>query len=771
MKFSLGTEGLARACAKRPWLTIGIWAGVLAVAVVLISTLLGGALTNENKMTNLPESAQASQIMEQRLGKTDNLDENVIIAAKNITVDDPLFKAQVEELYADMAALGPQVFVGGATYYSTNNPVLVSADRHSTMIAYQMPKDGDKHIEAVYSLCDRIAKGGVFQVYNTGNASFNHDANALAENTMKTGESVGIAVALVVLALVFGAVVAATLPVILGIVAIVAAMGLSALVGQAMDLSFTITNLITMMGLAVGIDYSLFILTRFREERRKGLNKLDAIGKTGATATRAVLFSGVTVLLALTSLVVFPLMIFQSMGIGSILVVATTLLATLTLLPAVLSLFGDRVNALRIPFLRSSSGENGNDQRGFWATTTRLVTRQPVVSIVLVIVVMGCAIIPFFSKQSGMSGISGLPDSLRAKQGFNYMVNEFHLGMDSPAIVVIDGDSRSAAAQTAIAGLQEKIATNPAFSGSQVASYPDKNLTVIYAGLQGDPLKHSAMNAVSELRSRDISEAFAGSGLKPLVTGQTAFIVDFNQVTDDYTPWVFAAVLTLSFLILMVAFRSIVIPFSAILMNMLSVGAAYGLMVLVFQKGVGASLFGFQQVDAIETWLPIFLFALLFGLSMDYHVFLLSRIREKYQQNGNNSEAVSFGLRSTGQLITGAALIMVAVFGGFALGDMVMFQQMGFGLAVAVLLDATLIRTILVPATMKLLGKANWYLPRWLNWIPNISLGENSTQKAPEQPRRPAMMPGQAMGIPVAIPVAVRIDENGVRDQRSKLNP
>jgi RND superfamily putative drug exporter len=355
---------------------------------------------------------------------------------------------------------------------------------------------------------------------------------------------------------------------------------------------------------------------------------------------------------------------------------------------------------------------------------------------------------------------------LRAKQGFNFMVQEFHLGMDSPAMIVIDGKTDDAAAQTAIAKLQEKVAADPVFTGTQVAAYPDKNLTVIYAGILGDPLKQSAMTAVSNLRTKYVKEAFAGTSIKPMVSGQTAFIVDFNQTTNAYTPWVFGVVLSLSFIILTLAFRSIIIPFTAILMNMLSVGAAYGLMVLVFQKGVGASLFGFQQVDAIETWLPIFLFALLFGLSMDYHVFLLSRIREKYQQTRNNTEAVSFGLRSTGKLITGAALIMVAVFGGFALGDMTMFQQMGFGLAVAVLLDATLIRTILVPATMKLLGKYNWYLPNWLNWIPNISLGENDAEKAE---RRPYYPEGQRVQL-TPVPVAIRVEENGVKVRRLKNN-
>jgi putative drug exporter of the RND superfamily len=242
-----------------------------------------------------------------------------------------------------------------------------------------------------------------------------------------------------------------------------------------------------------------------------------------------------------------------------------------------------------------------------------------------------------------------------------------------------------------------------------------------------------------------------------LVTGQTAGILDFNQTTSTYTPIIFAFVLSLSFVVLTLAFRSIVIPATAILMNLLSVGAAYGLLVLVFQKGIGANLLGFQKVDVIESWLPLFLFAVLFGLSMDYHVFLLSRIRERYNRTGDNGASVAFGLRSTGKLITGAALIMVAVFGGFALGDMVMFQQMGFGLAVAVLLDATLVRSVLVPATMEILGKANWYLPKWLNWIPKVGFGEDAGNSQAVQQKRGWEAPVGLFPEPVLVRVAETI--------------
>jgi putative drug exporter of the RND superfamily len=775
MKFNPGIESLARAAARRPWVTVGIWIAVLAAALVIVFTLLGGALTTDMQVTNNPESQQAQTILDQNLGQDTTLEEMIIIRSKTLTVDDAEYRQQVEAMFAGVMALGKDVVIGGMNYYLTGAEALVSADRHSTFITITMPEGSEKEVEQIYSVTDPYAAGGTLEIFHTGDASFTEDTTQLAENTMKTGESIGVTVALVVLAIVFGALAAAFFPIALGIVAIIAALGLTALVGQFMDLTFTVTNMITMMGLAVGIDYSLFILTRFREERAKGLTKIEAIARTGATANKAVLFSGITVILALAGLIIFPMSIFKTMGIGAVLVVFVAVAASITLLPALLSLFGDKVNSLRIPFIqRRSEATAGNGSRGFWARTTRIVTRFPVVSLVLAVVLLALAAMPYLGKNTGMSGISGIPDDLRAKQGFLVLQQEFHLGMDSPALVVVQGDVTSTAVQNAITSLQARTSEDAAFTPSSVSAYPEKNLAVISIGMAGDPLSKEAMDAVERLRATYLPEAFASTGIQPLVTGETAFILDFNATTDSYTPLIFAFILSLSFVILTLAFRSIVIPATAIVMNLLSVAAAYGLMVLVFQRGVGASIFGFQQVDVIETWLPLFLFAMLFGLSMDYQVFLLSRIRERFRQTGENSEAVSFGLLSTGKLITGAALIMVAVFGGFALGDMVMFQQMGFGLAVAVFLDATLVRSVLVPAAMKLLGKYNWYLPKWLAWLPNISLGETEQEKktparpalsAPPAPRKPLVRP-----IPVTVPLRVNQSVRIIRRKDMDMN-
>jgi len=749
------TESLARACARRPWVTVGVWIAAIAIAVFLMSTFLGDALVTDVEPTNNPESNAALTLMNERLeiSETEDLDEMIIVRSDTLTVDDAEFRSHVERIYADLTALGQEYVLGGATYYMTQDASLVSPDRHSTFIAFTMPLDADEKIDEVYALGDGYVTGS-FEVYHTGSAAFMADSMKLGEDSMATGETIGISAAIVILAIVFGAIAAAVLPIILGIVSIVIALGLTALVGQTMDLTFMITNMITMMGLAVGIDYSLFVLTRFREERSRGLDKMDAIGAAGSTASRAVFFSGLTVVLALSGLVIFPLSIFISMGIGSILVVLVAITASLTLLPAMLGLLGDKVNAIRIPFIqRRKSAQTYESATGFWAWITRVVTRVPALSLVVVIGILLLAATPFFDKNSGMSGISGIPDYLRSKQGYQVLQEEFHIGMDSPTVIVIDGDVNAAGVQAGIDSLQSSLETSPAFAASFVVPYPDKNMAVVYATAAGDSMSLQSMNAVSDLRAEYIPQAFQGSPVRVMVTGDTAFMVDFNNTTDTYTPFIFAYVLTLSFVILILAFRSIVISITAIVMNLLSVAAAYGLIVLVFQKGVGAGFFGFMQVEVIETWLPLFLFALLFGLSMDYHVFLLSRVRERYMQIGDNSEAVSFGLRSTGRLITGAALIMVAVFGGFALGDLVMMQQMGFGLAVAVFLDATLVRCVLVPATMKLLGRHNWYLPKWLEWIPNVSLGEQPVPakvRLPSEKIRPPLKPAvETISVPV----------------------
>jgi RND superfamily putative drug exporter len=652
------------------------------------------------------------------------MSEMVIVRSKTLTVDDPAFQSFIDELFVDLVALGEDVVSGGMHYYLTDDASLVSSDRHTTLIFLFMPPDALEKVDQIHEIVDSAGDLGSFEIFVAGTPTITEELFEVAERDLRTGETIGISVAMVTLVLVFGAVTAALIPIILAIIAIGVAIGATAIAGQFMELSFFVTNMITMMGLAVGIDYSLFIVARFREERTNGLEKVDAIATAGTTAGRAVMFSGMIVVLALSGLLMFPLSTFQAMGVGAILVVITAVLASQTLLPAVMSLMGDKVNAIRIPFFQynKKSSEDG----GFWAKTSKVVMRRPVVSLVVAAGIILAVGIPFFDLNKGFSGmgLSELPDGLRSKEGFMVLQEEFGFIFDSPVTVAIDGKTDSESLQAAIKRLESSIASDPFFMAADLQTHQDADLSVLYTKLTSDPLSKDATDAVRRLRTDYIPLAFDGEPVRVLVGGETATMVDFDKTTNEYTPIVFTFVLGLSFILLTVAFRSIVVPIMSIIMNLLSVGAAYGLLVLVFQKGFGAELLGFQRTEEIITWLPLFLFAILFGLSMDYHVFLLSRIRESFKKTGNNPEAVSWGIRSTGRLITGAALIMVAVFGGFALGDMVIMQQMGFGLAVAVFMDATIIRMALVPAVMRLLGTRNWYLPKWLRWIPKVGIGE-----------------------------------------------
>ena len=610
--------------------------------------------------------------------------------------------------------------------------IMVSPARNTVLMHYTMAGDTEEATDNVVEVLHVVEElNGVdgFRVLIGGSASTAYENNELSEQDLQQGERFGVPVALLVLLLLFGAVVATLLPLGLAILSILVALAVVAVIGQVSPLLFFVTVMVVMLGLAVGIDYSLVIVSRFKEELLHGLSPKEAVGRTGDTASRTVLFSGATVVLALLGLLIVPASFYQSLALGAILVVIATLAATLTLLPAVLSLLGHRIDFLSIGFLKRFSLKSPEEnEHGFWDTITRVVTKMPVVSILLVGVPMLVLSSFYFDIRTGLNDVNSYPDKAETKQAFLVFEEEFSqgevnpAGYLTPAEIVISGNISDPAVKGGIERLQAALVADAGFpvppNPLVVNDAGDLALlTVPYPGKTASP---EAADEMRRLRSDIVAPAFEGVDAEVLVSGLTAEVTDFYDIVSVYTPIVFAFVLGLSFIILMMVFRSIVIPIKAIIMNLLSVGATYGLLVLVFQKGVGADLFGFQQADVIDAWLPLFLFTILFGLSMDYHVFLLSRIRERYDETGNNTEAVAYGLRSTAGLITGAALIMVVVFGAFAAGDTVVNQLMGFGLAVAVLLDATLVRSILVPASMEVLGRGNWYLPKWLNWLPDL---------------------------------------------------
>ncbi len=724
MAFNISTEGVAAWSARRPWLVLALWAGALIASVLAIGALLSGALTHEIRLTNDPESQRAWSILETWRGENHD-EEAVIVRSQTLTVDDPQFRAQVEEMYAGISRLGTAVVLGGTTYYASGDASLVSRDRHTTILPFTMAGDeldADDNIGQVLDVTEAANRDGGFEVLVAGGASINHESQEIAQRDLETGEAIGIPIALVILVLVFGALTAAVIPIVLGLVSIVIAIGITAVLGQAVPFSFFVTNVITMMGLAVGIDYALFIVSRYREERAGGLEKHDAVRAAGATAGRAVFFSGMTVVFALIGMLLVPSTIFRSLGAGAIIVVVVSIVVSMTLLPAVIGLMGDRVNSLRVPFLgRGLERGDRNQEGGIWDRITRLVMRYPVVSLAAAAAVMVALAVPYKDINTGSAGVSTMPPGSDSYRAFEILRNEFNFGTVTPTqIVVHDGDITRPEVQGGIQRLNERLAQDPLFGQPTFEASPDGSIGLVEVAINADPMSEEAVQAVRDLRGDIVPSAFQGVDARVLVTGITAHSIDYFDTTSDYTPIVFAFVLGLSFVLLTVVFRSLVVPAKAILMNLLSVGASYGALVLVFQKGFLNELFGFQQVDVIEAWVPLWTFSILFGLSMDYHVFLLSRIRERFNRTGQNRESVAFGVRTTAGIITGAALIMASVFGGFALGDMVMFQQMGFGLAVAVILDATIVRSVLVPAAMELLGAANWYLPPVLRWLPEI---------------------------------------------------
>ena len=642
-------------------------------------------------------------------------------------MDDPAFRQKVETVFGDIFALGSDTVAAGRNYYQENDESLVSEDRKATIMPLVLTgrlKDAEQNVGHILDLVQEADAADDFRVLMGGTASISFESNELALHDLEQGERIGVPVALLILVALFGTIVAALAPIGLAVVAIIVAFGLVALIGQAFELVFFVTLMVTMIGLAVGIDYSLLIVSRFREEMGGGLSKSAAAERAGNTAGRTVLFSGVTVIIALCGMLIVPFLFFQSLAIGAILVVAVALAATLTLLPAVLALLGPKVNMLPIPFsgrFRIKPPDASKD--GFWEFITQKVTKYPVISIVAIAVPMVVLTIFYFDIKTGINGVDAYPEGAQTREAFFVLEENFSFGLVNPVEIVIDGNVNSPEVQAAIQRLRETLSNDPRFPLPPTSTVsPAGDLGLLTLITHGEPSSQAAVDAVIVLRDEYIPAAFDGVAAEVLVGGLSAASADVFEIVETYTPIVFVFVLGFSFIILMLVFRSIVIPIKAVIMNLLSVGATYGLLVLVFQKGVATDLLGFRHAEVVDVWIPLFLFSILFGLSMDYHVFLLSRIRERYDQTGNNAEAVAYGLRSTATIITGAALIMVAVFGGFASGDTIINQQVGFGLAVAVLLDATLIRTVLVPASMEVLGKRNWYLPSFLNWLPDLRI-------------------------------------------------
>ncbi len=769
MSHMFSTTSLTRGSARHPWRTVLAWAVVFALAAGIM-VLIGMKTTTDFEFVNEPESYAGLKTLEEAgLVRQEPNSETVIISSGNLTVDDPAFQAFADEVVATLRGMDTVVVPASVVsfYELKSEPsmeamanTLVSADRDTLLLPLTMAGTQDEAAENAPLYRETLdgLSGGDFEVLSVGMISSGEELMTMGEEDMVRGEAVGIGAAVVILVIVFGALVAAGLPILLSLVSIMISFGITALLSQVWPFSFFITNMITMIGLAVGIDYTLFVVERYREERRHGRERLEAIIATGGSASKAVAFSGGTVVLALIGMFILPVSIFRAMATGAIVVVLVSIAMTLTLVPAMLSLLGDRIDWPRKRHYApaAASADDPHDlatvYQGFWGRLTKVVMARPVMSVVLSAGLLLALAVPYLDITIGASGNESTPEESAAHKGYAILVEDFSAGRLSPVQFVVTGEPD--AVESGIRNLRVALllqtlddGLTPAFVTANETTWfrwsENGDVALAEATLSVAPNDPQVNDVIRHLREEVVPEAFAGTGATVYVTGEAAFNYDFTELVDTYTPIVFTFVLSMSFLLLLIAFRSVVVAAKAILMNLLSVGAAYGLLVLVFQKGIGNGLLGLQQTKTVEVWLPLFLFTVLFGLSMDYHVFLISRIREHYDMTHHNRDSVAVGLHSTAKIITGAALIMVAVFGGFASGQLVMLQQMGFGLGVAVLLDATVVRSILVPSAMALLGDLNWYLPRWLQWLPDLRVegGEVAgavpvaPAPAPRQPR------------------------------------
>jgi RND superfamily putative drug exporter len=709
------TERLARASAARPRRTLAVWGIVVVAAFALIATSLHG-LTSDAHVTGNPESARAASAIAKAFPPTpqSQATDVVVVSSTRYTASDPTFRALVAGLVRDIQATGK---IAGVASYLDGIPQLVAPSRHATLI--QLVAKSDDAMKPVIPVVQRAGKTPNFTVGVTGDHTVGHDFGTLSQRDLEHGElAFGLPAALIVLVLVFGAVTGALVPVLMAIISILVGLGIVALLSLEFSLSIFIVNMLTGMGLALGIDYSLFVVSRYREERTHGLAKQEAIGMTGATASRAVLFSGSTFVVALFGMLLVPTTIMRSLAAGAIIVGVVSVVAALTLLPALLGLLGDRVNSLRVPFVGRNLGQADTGESRFWGRIVDAVQRHPTVSLVVTAGALIALAVPTLGIHIGASGVETLPSDMPSRQGFALLQREFPAQSPSPAQVVVQGGNGSVQAQ--LVALERRLASDPRFGPGQIAVSGDTRLLSV--PVRGDERSSLAVSAVRDLRKHLAPAALAGTGATVLIGGKTAENADYFDAVTNPTPYVLLFVLGLSFVVLTIAFRSLVVALLSILLNLLSVGAAYGLLTLVFLHGYGHSWLGFQHVHAVDAWVPLFLFSVLFGLSMDYQVFLMSRIKERYDQSGSTRDAVRWGITSTAKIITGAALIIVVVFTGFAMGQLVMFQQMGFGVAVALLLDATLIRSVVLPASLTLLDRWSWYLPRWLDWLPHLEV-------------------------------------------------
>jgi RND superfamily putative drug exporter len=549
------------------------------------------------------------------------------------------------------------------------------------------------------------------------------------DQTQPASEAVGILAAIFILLVAFGSLLAMGLPILTALAGISIGLAIVEILAHVYDVPAFAPQVTAMIGIGVGIDYALFIVTRYRDALHEDLPPRDAVVHAINTSGRAVLFAGSTVVISLLGLFVVGLSFIRGMATGAAVSVLIVMLASVSLLPAVLGFVGHTIDKLALP----SAKRRVAPADSMWVRWSRTLQRRPWTAALAGLVVLLVLAVPVVSLRLGVADAGNDPTSQTTRRAYDLLAEGFGPGSSGPLLVVAEvanGEERAV-----VDRLAADLATSPGVQQvSPVVLNERGTAALITVQPTGSPQDESTTQLVHHLRDDVVPASTAGSGLQAYVGGETSLGIDLADQLGARLPWFFVAVLTLSFLLLLVVFRSLLVPLKAVIMNLLSIGAAYGVMIAVFQWGWAKDVFGVGKAGPIEAWIPMMLFAIVFGLSMDYEVFLLSRIKEDYDTTGDNATAVAHGLAHTARLITAAAAIMICIFGSFVLGDLRVLKMIGFGLAVAVFIDATIVRLVLVPATMELLGDRNWWLPTWLRWIPRINVEGASHPATPRAP-------------------------------------
>jgi putative drug exporter of the RND superfamily len=731
----LSPRQLAAIAVVRPRRVLIVWGLLVLISFALISGLLGSALSTEGDVTNNPESKQAEELIEERLPERDPVDEVVVVRSDELSVNSPAFRERITTLAEELRQADGVAQV--SSYLDAGGEVLVSADGHATILPLVLAgeqEDKVESIDGVVEIVQQADRAGGFALDITGEFSVGRDFEEISAEDLQTGElQFGLPAAMIILLLVFGTLVGASIPLTMALISIIVGLAVVAVIGQLFEVNLFVVNMLVAMGLALGIDYSLFIVSRLREERAKGLSHRESILNVASTATRAVVLSGTAFSLALLGMFLVPDTILRSLALGAIVVALVSILVALTFHPAFLMVLGDRVDKLRVPWLGKRVSASAGTVGRFWGGAIRAVVRRPAISLFAAVALLLLATVPLLGLKLGASGPSSLPDDAVSKQGLIALERDFPVGATDPMEVVVDAEGGPPLDEE-LASLRGRLEQDSDFAPTRATVEEGGGLVVASVPLTSEGSTEEASAAIDRVRDEYVPQAFGDASDSVFIGGLPAENRDSFALIGNWLPIVIAFVIALTFILLTLAFRSIVVALTAIAVNLLSVGAAYGLLVLVFQEGVGGDLFGFGEVDRIEAWVPVFLFSVLFGLSMDYQVFLLSRIHERYAASGDTTEGIIFGVGSTARLITGAALIIIAVFAGFASGQLVAFQQMGFGVAVALLIDATIVRLVVIPAAMRLLGERNWYLPAWLEWLPHVEIEDPAMSAAAASP-------------------------------------